>query len=194
MKRYHSLQIVTNSNGIVRIYGDGGMIFEVQCDYVRAETLVDCGTAAASGTIPKLKESEKPKPRESWVINSFFSFEKDGKIGIYKCVKYSVTRGFLMLGLTEGVRENFHHASELDIGRTHQVAYDMGLYWESKTWPGSTEIKIQKDSQSRSIEKGAGRIAVDASEFEPMSAEEKYRRDNWEMQPEARWLQLMKNQ
>ncbi len=170
MKRYNSLHIVTNSTGIVRVYGDGGMIFEVQCDYVRAETLVDCGAAAASGTIPKLKESEKR--RESWVINSFFSAEKDGKVGIFKCTEYSVTKGFLMLGLTEGVRGDIHHATELDIGRTHQVAYDMGTFWESKSASSHTQLRIPKDKESRDIEKSKGRIMPDESDFEPMPAEE----------------------
>lgn len=59
MKRYNSLNIVTNSNGIVRVYGDGGMVFEVQCDYVKVETMVDCGKVAASGTVPKLKNPEE---------------------------------------------------------------------------------------------------------------------------------------
>ena len=61
MKRCHSLEIVTNSNGIVRVYGDGGMVFEIQCDYVKVNTFVDCGKAAASGTIPKLRNTEEPK-------------------------------------------------------------------------------------------------------------------------------------
>lgn len=60
MKRYNSLNIVTNSNGIVRVYADGGMVFEVQCDYVKVETMVDCGKVTASGTVPKLKNPEDP--------------------------------------------------------------------------------------------------------------------------------------
>ena len=61
MKRYNSLNIVTSSNGIVRVYGDGGMVFEVQCDYVKVETFVDCGKVAASGTVPKLRNIEESK-------------------------------------------------------------------------------------------------------------------------------------
>lgn len=62
MKRFSSLNIVTNSNGIVRVYGDGGMVFEVQCDYVKVETMVDCGKVTASGTVPKLKNPEESVP------------------------------------------------------------------------------------------------------------------------------------
>jgi hypothetical protein len=147
MKTFNSLNIVTSSNGIVRVYGDGGMVFEARCDYVKAETFIDCGNSVASGTIPKLKKpEEKPlKKNESWAINSFFCTKRDGEIGVFKCVSYDITRGFLMLGVSGNLKMSGHYASELDICRSHQIADDKGNYWETKLWPSSDVIKVPKD-------------------------------------------------
>lgn len=101
------LNIVTNSNGIVRIYADGGMVFEIQADYViqvdyvKSESYVDCDKPAISDTVSKTKKVEE------------------------------------------------------------------------KICPASNQIQ--------------GRIMLDESDFTPMSDEEKYRRANWNMQPEAQY-------
>lgn len=186
MKRYSSLNIVTNSNGIVRIYGNGGMVFEVQCDYVKVETMVDCGSAPASGTVPKLKDPIMPKINESWVIGSFFGYQAPDGFGIFECVSRDLSKGFLMLGVTDGVRNTEHYASELDIARSHQIAHDMGDHWETKAWPHIQKIKIPKDSIAQG--KNLGRIMLDEDDFTPMSAEEKWRRDNWDLQPESKYF------
>jgi len=102
----NTLNIVTNSNGIVRVYADGGMVFEIQASYVKTESFVDCDKPTASGTVPKAKKAspvpeEKPAPK--------------------------------------------------------------------------------------------GRIMLEDGDFEPMSADEKWRRANWDIQPEAQHERMMRN-
>jgi hypothetical protein len=58
IKRFESLHISVNANGVVRVYGNGGMIFESQADYVRVETLVDSTPVPASGIVPKVREGK----------------------------------------------------------------------------------------------------------------------------------------
>ena len=107
MQTCNTLNIVTNSNGIVRVYADGGMVFEIQSNYVKTESFVDCHKPAVSGTVPKArKDEEKP---------------------------------------------------------------------------------VQPVAESK------GRIMLDESDFTPMSAEEKWRRANWDIQPEAQYERMLKH-
>lgn len=181
MQKCNTLNIVTNSNGIVRIYGDGGMVFEIQANYVKTESFVDCDKPAVSGTVQKSKQ-EQPKKSQPWVIGHEFCATIDGVAGIFKCLEYNACKGYLMLGLTEGVRNTEHWVDSLAFCRSHQPAEDKGSYWQTKLWPTETPIKVPKDSIS------AGRIAIDDDEIPQLSAEEKYRLANFEDQPEARYF------
>lgn len=58
MQKCNTLNIVTNSNGIVRAYADGGMVFEIQADYVKTESYVACDKPPISGTVPESKLSK----------------------------------------------------------------------------------------------------------------------------------------
>ena len=49
MENFTSLQVTATPNGIVRIYGNGGMVFEGKGDYVRIETSIDPKPALPSG-------------------------------------------------------------------------------------------------------------------------------------------------
>jgi hypothetical protein len=83
------------------------MVFEIQSNYVKTETFVDCDKPAVSGTVPKSKKVEdKPVPQAT---------------------------------------------------------------------------------------KSKGRIMLDESDFTPMSAEEKWRRENWSIQPEAQHERMLNN-
>ena len=68
MQTCNTLNIVTNSNGIVRVYADGGMVFEIQANYVKTESFVDCDKPAVSGTVPKAKKAEPIKEIPSNVV------------------------------------------------------------------------------------------------------------------------------
>ncbi len=58
MEKYNSLEIVVSTNGITRIYGNGGMIYEIQSDYVQVKTFVDAFAGAPSGVV-KQKPDQK---------------------------------------------------------------------------------------------------------------------------------------
>jgi len=109
MQTCETLNIVTNSNGIVRVYANGGMVFEIQANYVKTESFVDCVKPPVSGTVPKAKKAEE-KPVQP-----------------------------------------------------------------------SNDVKPK------------GRIMLDESDFTPMSAEEKWRRENWSIQPEAQYERMLNN-
>ena len=177
MKTCNTLNIVTNSNGIVRVYADGGMVFEIQADYVKTESYVACDKPVASGTVPKAKQHD-PKRRDAWCCGKYFYAKIDELDGIYKCVEYDISKGWLMIGESHYVSGKNVYATELDICRKFQPATDEGSFWKSKSWPDSMDVLIAKPG-------AMGRIMLEESDFEPMSAEEKYRRENWEMQPEA---------
>ena len=107
MQTCNTLNIVTNANGLVRVYADGGMVFEIQSNYVKTESFVDCHKPAVSGTVTKArKDEEKP---------------------------------------------------------------------------------VQPVAESK------GRIMLDESDFTPMSDEEKWRRANWDIQPEAQYERMLKH-
>ena len=52
----NTLNVVLNSNGVVRIYSDGGLIFEIQSDYVKTEVSMECNPSSESGVISKSKK------------------------------------------------------------------------------------------------------------------------------------------
>lgn len=88
MQTCNTLNIVTNSNGIVRVYADGGMVFEIQANYVKTESFVDCDKPAVSGTVPKAKKVEPVKeiPSNGGGRMAFdhFDHSERGSLGLKK--------------------------------------------------------------------------------------------------------------
>ena len=58
MEKFASLEIVVSSNGITRIYGNGGLVYEIQSDYVQVKTLVDAFAGAPSGLVKQKPEAK----------------------------------------------------------------------------------------------------------------------------------------
>ncbi len=53
MELFETLTITTHTDGIVRIYGNGGLVFQAQGKYVKAETFIDPKLPPPSGTVQK---------------------------------------------------------------------------------------------------------------------------------------------
>ena len=53
MAKSKSVNVVIGANGTVRVYADGGMVFEITGDYVKLETYVDSQSQAPSGEVKK---------------------------------------------------------------------------------------------------------------------------------------------
>lgn len=51
MENFTTVQVLVHGNGIVRVYGNGGMIFETKGEYVKVETIVDPQPARPSGEL-----------------------------------------------------------------------------------------------------------------------------------------------
>ncbi len=51
MEKYTSLEIVVSTNGITRVFGNGGLLYEIQSDYVQVKTFVDAHAGAPSGVV-----------------------------------------------------------------------------------------------------------------------------------------------
>ena len=58
MEKFTSLEIVVSSNGITRIYGNGGLVYEIQSDYVQVKTLVDTFAGAPSGVVKQKPDAK----------------------------------------------------------------------------------------------------------------------------------------
>lgn len=55
MEKFTHLEVVISANGLVRVYGNGGMLYEVQGDYVRTVTSLDPKLGPPSGEIAAKK-------------------------------------------------------------------------------------------------------------------------------------------
>ena len=55
METFSTAEVVIHTNGVIRIYGDGGLLFEVKGNYVKAVTYIDPQPGVLSGEAVKRK-------------------------------------------------------------------------------------------------------------------------------------------
>lgn len=55
METFNTIAATIHANGVVRIYGNGGMLYEVKGNYVKVETFVDPQPSIPSGEAAKKK-------------------------------------------------------------------------------------------------------------------------------------------
>lgn len=56
MENYKHVLIQAHPSGLVRIYANGGCIYEVHGDYVRVDTMIDPQKTNPSGEMPPKRE------------------------------------------------------------------------------------------------------------------------------------------
>jgi hypothetical protein len=67
MDKYNFVTVDVHTNGVVRLYGDGGFLHEIKGDYVTVNTRVDALPTTPSGQIPKKKPVDVIPPEQFMV-------------------------------------------------------------------------------------------------------------------------------
>lgn len=52
---HKSVLVQVHTNGVIRIYADGGILHEIKAEYIKVETYVDPQLPVVSGTVHKVK-------------------------------------------------------------------------------------------------------------------------------------------
>jgi hypothetical protein len=58
MEKFSTVKVIAHTNGLVRVYGDGGMVFEVKGNYIVTETYIDPKPGLTSGEAVTKKQEE----------------------------------------------------------------------------------------------------------------------------------------